>query len=176
MVTHMAMQFQSMSPMVNKAVKGATVGAGIGFAMWLAKQFMPVTMGSPTQIDELNEHANLVLSHDRDVQSLCKQLQRYGVFDHNTYCNLLLGAAHLIHIHVALARRELKATFAVPKLAAQHCATIVEALRRLRCIVAHRVNDNTSIMAEFDEIAADFQRKLNEYQFNITMAVQAALT
>lgn len=171
------MQFQSMSPMVNKAVKGATVGAGIGFVMWLAKQLLPASSGGThAQIEELNEHANVVLAHDRDVQSLCLQLKRYAAFDHDTYCNLLLSAAHLIHIQVSLARGEVKPSFAVPKQAAQHCSIIVESLRRLRCILSLRVNNNAAIMAEFDEIAADFQRKLNEYQFNITMAVQAALT
>lgn len=171
-----AMQFQSMSPMVNKAVKGATVGAGIGFAMWLAKQFFPATEGTYAHIEELNDHANVILAHDCDVRSLCAQLKRYSVFDHDTYCNLLLSVTHLIHTHVALSRGELKPTFSVPKLAAQHCGTVVESLRRLRCIVSQRVNNNSAIMAEYDEVAADFQRKLNEYQFNITIAVQSALT
>lgn len=176
MVTHTQMQFESMSPMVNKAVKGATVGAGIGFAMWLAKQFFPAAGGTHPQIEELNEHANVVLSHDRDVRTLCLQLKPYAKFDHDTYCNLLLSAAHLIHLHVGLVRQEVKATFSVPKLAAQHCATIVESLRRLRCIVSSRVNGSAEVMKEYDEVAADFQRKLNEYQFNITMTVQSALT
>lgn len=162
--------------MVNKAVKGATVGASIGFAMWLAKQFFPSTGGTHAEIEELNEHANVVLTHDRDVRTLCLQLKTYAKFDHNTYCNLLLSAAHLIHLHVGLVRQEIKPTFSVPKLAAQHCGTIVESLRRLRCVVSSRVNENADVMTEYDEIAADFQRKLNEYQFNITMTVQSALS
>jgi hypothetical protein len=166
----MAQQFASMSPMVNKAIKGAAVGASVGFALWLCKQFVPA-QGRAVQVEELNEAANVVLSHDADFRTLCLQLRPYAKFDPDTYAQLLLNVARVIDLAVRLQRGEMVPRFSTPKDAAILCDNIINSIRRLRATLAHRVRENQAVMREFDEIAADCQRKCTEYQYNITQTV-----
>jgi hypothetical protein len=162
-------------PMVNKAVKGAAVGAGVGFVLWLGKQMIPKGGGGP-QFPELNEHTNHVMLLDLDFRTMCAQMQPYAKFDPDAYCRLLLAAAQLIDMHVGLQRREVNATFVLVHNAAKYCSNIVESVRRLRAIVSAKTNGNAKVMQDFDEVAADLQRKCNEYSHNITFAVQYDLT
>jgi hypothetical protein len=170
----MAQYFVNMSPMVNKAVKGAALGAGVGFALWLARQVVPRGNGG-AQFEELNEAANNVLLLDMDFRTMCLQMQTFAKFDPACYCKLLLGVAKLVHTHVALQRKEIKVHFGLTRDAAGFASEVVESVRRLRAMVAAR-NGHAKVMEEFDEIAADMQRKCNEYMHNITMSVQYALT
>lgn len=170
----MAQHFGNMSPMVTKAVKGAALGAGVGFALWLARQVVPRGAGS-SRFEELNEAANSILLLDMDFRTMCQQMSSFGKFDPDCYCQLLLGAAKLIHTQVALQRSELKAHFGVTKEAAGYASQVVESVRRLRAVLAAR-NGHAKVMEEFDEVAADLQRKCNEYMHNISMTVQYSLT
>jgi hypothetical protein len=170
----MATYFANMSPMVTKAVKGAAVGAGVGFALWLARQVVPRGHGG-VQFEELNDAANSILVMDADFRSLCMQLRPFGMFDPECYSTLLLNVAKLVHTQVAMQRGEMKVHFGLTREAAQFASEIVECVRRLRAILTAR-NGHVKVMADFDEIAADVQRKCNEYMHNISMAVQYALT
>lgn len=162
-------------PMVTKAVKGAALGAGIGFMLWLGKQVIPAPVAGP-QFHELNEYTNNTMLLDMDFRTMCAQLHPYAKFDPAAYTKLLLGAARLIHTHVGLQRKEVHATFGLIRQAAENISDVVESVRRLRAIVTAKTNDNPKVMAEFDDIAADLQRKCNEYNHNITFAVQYMLT
>lgn len=170
----MAQHFGNMSPMVTKAVKGAALGAGVGFALWLARQVVPRGTGS-NRFEQLNDAANGILLLDMDFRTMCHQMAPFGKFEPDCYCQLLLGVAKLIHTHVALQRSEMKAHFGVSKEAATYVSQVIESVRRLRAIVAAR-NGHAKVMEEFDEVAADLQRKCNEYMHNISMTVQYSLT
>lgn len=161
--------------MVTKAVKGAALGAGIGFMLWLGRQVMPTPASGP-QFQELNEYTNNIMLLDTDFRAMCAQLHTYAKFDPAAYSTLLLGAARLIHTHIGLQRGEVKATFTLIRQTAADISDVVENVRRLRAILSAKTNQNPKVMAEFDEVAADLQRKCNEYNHNITFAVQYSLT
>jgi len=162
-------------PMVTKAVKGAALGAGVGFVLWLGKQVMPTTNSGP-QFQELNDYTNNIMLLDMDFRTMCAQMRPYAKFEPGAYTKLLLAAARLIFTHVGLQRGEVTATFTLIRQSAQDISDVVESVRRLRAIVNAKTNGNAKVMSEFDEVAADLQRKCNEYNHNITFMVQYALT
>lgn len=164
-------RFGDMAPMVNKAIKGATVGASVGLLFWIGKQLVPAR-APPTPFDELNEHANQALLYDDDVRNLCDRMQKYQKVDENSFTNFLLGWAQLLNLSVQLNRGEIKPSVSVPYQCAKHCSLIVEAVRRIRAFLCKKMNNHPAVVAEFDELAGNVQRRVNEYQHNITTQVE----
>lgn len=164
-------QFGNMTPMVNKAIKGATVGASIGLLYWIGKQLLPAR-APPAPFEELNEHANQALLYDEDVRGMCERMQKYQKLDEGSYTNFLLGWAQLLNLSVQLHRGEIKPSVSVPYQCAKHCSLIVEAVRRMRAFLGKKMNQNPAVLAEFDELAGNVQRRVNEYQHNITCQVE----
>jgi hypothetical protein len=165
--------FAPMGPAVTRAVKGAAVGAGIGLFLWIGKQVLPArTTVSP--FDQLTDEANLALSYDADVRTLCERLKQYQRLDEESFAKVLVNWAQLINLSVQLQRREVKPAMALPRVAAHFISQIVEAIRRIRAILGIKFKQNTTIMAEFDDIAAGMQRRCNEYQHNVTKSIEYA--
>ena len=165
--------FAPMAPAVTRAVKGAALGAGIGLFMWIGKQMLP-TRATSSPFDQLTDEANLALSYDADARTLCERLKQYQRLDEESFAKVLVNWAQLINLSVQLQRREVKPVMALPRVAAHFVSQIVEAIRRIRAILGIKFKQNTSIMAEFDDIAASMQRKCNEYQHNVTKSIEYA--
>jgi hypothetical protein len=165
--------FAPMAPAVTRAVKGAALGAGIGLFFWIGKQVLP-THAAVSPFDQLTDEANLALSYDADVRTLCERMKQYQRLDEESFAKLLVNWAQLINLSVQLQRQELKPNMALPRVAAQFVSQIVESVRRIRAILGLKFKQNTTIMADFDEIAASIQRRCNEYQHNITKSIEYA--
>lgn len=159
-----------MQPMVNKALKGAAVGAGIGMCLWLGKQILPSR--APSRFDDLNDDANASLAQDANVQNLCERMKKYQTADRPSYTLLLLRWAELIHLQAQLQRKEIPPRVSIPRSVSMKCGDIVESIRKLRAITAKRVRNTGPVMSDFDEVAADFQRACNDYTFNIVKIVE----
>lgn len=164
-------RFGNMNPMLNKAVKGATVGASVGLLLWIGKQLLP-SRPPPTPFEELNEHANQALLYDNDVRHMCDQMKKYQYLDESSFTNFLLGWAQLLNLSVQLNRGEIKPSVSVPYQCAKHCSLIVEAVRRLRAFLCKKMNHHPGVLTEFDELAGNVQRRVNEFQHNITTQVE----
>lgn len=162
----MASYFQ-MDGMASKALKGAAVGAGVCFAWWVGKQLMPSTPQKP--FETINAVANEALCMDPEVRGLCARLEAYKYMDERQFTNLLVAWAQIISITVRLARKEREVHVSIPRTVAGYGSTVIEAVRMLRARVAER---NSKMLHDFDELAADFQRKVNEYNFNTIKTVE----
>ena len=95
-----------MTPMVNRAIKGATVGASLGLLFWIGKQLIPARP-PPTPFEELNEQANQALLYDSEVRHVCDRMRPYQKVDESSYTNFLLGWAQLLNLSVQLQRGEI---------------------------------------------------------------------
>lgn len=160
-----------MDGMVNKALKGAAVGAGVCLVYWAGKQFVSRT--PPSRFELLNAAANDALSADMEVHALCRRLAAYKHVDEVQFTHLLVSWAKLITLHMQLVRKEVAPQIGTPRRVASLTAIIVEALRTMRAKLAARI---PSALHEYDEVAADFQRKVNEYTYNITKMVDYTMS
>jgi hypothetical protein len=163
--------FGNMTPMVNKALKGATVGASIGLLLWMGKQLLP-SPPAPAPFEELNASANEALLYDLDVRGMCDRMKQYQKLDESSFTNFLLGWAQLLNLNVQLQRGEVQSLMKVPYQCAKYGGIVVEAVRRMRAFVVKSTDNNPAIIADFDELAGNAQRRLNEYQHNITKQVE----
>jgi hypothetical protein len=166
-----ALQKLQMEPLVNKAIKGAAVGAGIGLCWWVGKQLMP-TAPETTPFRQISADANQLLASDPEIRVLCERFKLYARFDEESYAQLLLNWSYVINLYVQLCREEIKPKMSHPRLVAGYCSQIVEAIRTLRAVVAFQTKNNPSSLRDFDEIAADFQRNINQYTHNVTKTVE----
>lgn len=163
--------FGSMTPMVSKALKGATVGASVGLLLWMGRQLLPAPP-PPAPFEELNEGANEALLFDPDVRAMCARMQAYQKLDEGSYTNFLLGWAQLVSLHVQLHRGELAGYMGAPGQCAKYAGIVVEAVRRMRAHVVAKMRNNPAIVTDFDDLAGSAQRRLNEYQHNIIKEVE----
>ena len=158
-------------PLVNKALKGAALGASVGLCWWVGKQMFP-TSTTVSLFEELSEDANQSLASDPEVRVLCQRFKIYARHEPDAYTTLLQNWSALIQLYVQLVRREIKPRMMHPRLVSTYVSHIVEAERRLRAFVQLESQNNASTLSAFDEIASDFQRKCNEYTHNITKTVE----
>ena len=100
---------------------------------------------------------------------MCTRLEAYKYLDEVQFTHLLVAWAQIISTHVRLARKEIEVHVGIPRRVASYGSTVIEAVRTLRAKVAER---NPRALTEFDEVAADFQRKVNEYNFNTVKTVE----
>lgn len=160
-----------MEPLINKALKGAALGAGLGLCFWVGKQLLP---SAPpfSAFDELTADANQALASDPEIRLLCERFKTYARHDHASYAALLVHWSELINLYVQICRHEIRPKMSHPRKVASHCSNIVEAIRKLRAFLCVETQNNKNALAAFDEIAADFQRKCNEYTHNITKTIE----
>lgn len=156
-----------MDGMVNKAIKGAAVGAGVCLAYWVGKQLLPTRQEKP--FDLVNARANEALCCDSEVRALCGRLAAYKYLDEVQFTHLLVAWAQMITLYVKLTRNEVEVQMGMTRRIADYGGTVVEAVRTLRAKVAMR---NPASLRDFDEIAADMQRKVNEYRYNTTKTIE----
>lgn len=156
-----------MNGMVNKAVKGAAVGAGVCLVYWVGKQLLPVKPQKPFEL--VNARANEALCCDGEVRALCGRLAAYKYLDEFQFTQLLVAWAQMITLYTRLVRKELEVQMGMTRRMAEYGGTVVEAVRTLR---ANLVLRNPASVRDFDEIAADMQRKVNEYRYNTTKTVE----
>lgn len=160
-----------VEPLLNKALKGAALGAGIGLCLWVGKQAFPATT-TPSFFNELTADANQALASDPEIRVLCQRLQPFGrLHDKEAYATLLLAWTRIINLNTQLLRREIKPKMSHPRLVATYCSHVVEAIRTIRATLVAR----NAPFADFDDIAADFQRLCNQYSHNITKTVEFQL-
>ncbi len=159
-----------MEPMINKALKGAAVGAGIGLCWWVGKQIVPKR--PTTRFEELNEDANAALAADSNVKGLCERMKQYQHLDKAAYATILLRWAELVHLQMQLQREEIPPRLSIPRTVSKKCSDIVESIRRLRALTAVRIKNNPQVMSDFDEIAGDFQKACNDYTHNLIKMVE----
>lgn len=160
----------NMDPMLNKVLKGAAVGAGVGIFLWAGKQIVPSR--PQTKFEEVNNIANELLSADRNIKSLCERLRQYQYMDYGSYTTILMRCAELIDLQMQLQRREIKPSLSIPRIVSRKCSDIVESIRRIRAFTLKQVNNNQQTLMDFDEIAGEFQRICNDYSYNLTKIVE----
>ena len=165
------LQTIKMEPLINKALKGAALGAGVGFCWWIGKQILPAAQPF-SAFDELTADANQALASDPEVRLLCERFNIYARHDHASYASLLQNWSELIDLYVQISRHEITPKMSHPRKVATHCSHVVEAIRKLRAFLCVETHNNRNALGAFDEIAADFQRKCNEYTHNITKTIE----
>jgi uncharacterized protein (UPF0305 family) len=159
-------------PVVNQALKGVAVTAGLGLIWWTGKQLIGAAATPPTLFEQLSLDANQALASDPEVRAACELFRKYARYDERSYAQLLVAWTEIITLYTRLVREEIRPKMSHPRLVSAWCTTVVDSIRKLRAVVCAQSQNHAGTLASFDESASDFQRLCNQYTHNITKTVE----
>ena len=159
-------------PVVNKALKGVALTAGLGLIWWTGKQLIGCSATPQTLFAQLSLDANQALASDPEIRTACELFRKYSRYDERGYAQLLIAWTKIISLYTQLVREEIRPKMSHPRLVSAWCSTVVESIRKLRAVVDAHTNSHAGTLASFDESSSDFQRLCNQYTHNITKTVE----
>ena len=113
-----------------------------------------------------DENTLLVLSTDHLWLELCDRAAEFATLGKEEFSELLKATANVVAFQKEIEIKSRKLNIGTPRLFASKLHAVIEAIRELRAAVLEKAPYAED---DFDEIAADFQKKHDDDAFNMLL-------
>ena len=144
-------------------IMGAGVAvAAVGYGVSVMKQT------SNIEFTELNEADNKIIGSNIQIANLCDRLSIFKRSRQEVFAELLHHSCVLVVFYQKI-RSKTDLMLGSIRRGATFVSNIVETIRKFR---AHIKREDPKMISDFDEVASDFQKALNDISHNIQFTVE----
>lgn len=143
------------------------IAGATGAIAALAFGMNSITKQSQISFSELSKDDNVILCKNSQLSNLCDRMSIFKRNRQKLFTTLLQHSCNLSSFYDTIDSK--KHSFA----SIRHCATlvskVVETIRKYRAYVE---KDDPKMLIDFDEVASDFQKALNDISHNVQSTVE----
>lgn len=134
------------------------------------KQIIVKKSSLPSSIEPLKEYVDeellLIIATNSTWTELCDRISEFVVLYKEEIVDFLKAVASVVAFHISMQVNGRKISLGTPRLFRTKLHAVVEAVRTMRAAVQHKCS---SVLDDFDEVAADIQRTHDDEAYNMQL-------